>query len=87
MVYVPKNLSLVNQGMVGPKRWVYVDTGTTHETNYGDVGFFSDAKDRGMDTGDRVEIFERAGKTWVLGAMTTVQDTGATSGTFLGDTG
>ena len=87
MVYVPKNLSLAHQHIAGQKSWVYKDTGTSHESNYGDVGFFSDAKDRGMDTGDRVDIFETAGKTWVLGAMTTVQDTGNSSGTFLVDTG
>lgn len=87
MVYVPKNLSLRDQSIAGVKEWIYKDTGTSHESNYGDAGFFSDAKDRGMDTGDMVSIYQTAAKIWTRGAMSVVQDTGSTSGTWLGDTG
>jgi len=87
MAYVGKNFNLLSQAIVSGKTWVYVDTGTDDSANYANDGYFEDAKDRGVDTGDRVEIYETASKVWQSGFMTTVQDTGNTQGTWVNDTG
>ena len=87
MAYAPKNFNLLSQSIVSGKTWVYVDTGTDNSADYGNVGYFVDAKDKGCDTGDRVEIYETASKVWQSGFMTTVQDTGKTQGTWVNDTG
>lgn len=76
-------LTLISQPIAGKKRWAYTDTGAI-----GDIvevaGFFANAKDMGMDTGDFVEIHATdGGLTKVVrgAAMQSVQDTGTTQGT------
>lgn len=87
MAYATKNFNLLSQAITVAKTWVYVDTGTDDSASYANVGYFADAKDKGVDTGDRVEIYETASKVWQSGFMTTVQDTGSSQGTWVNDTG
>jgi hypothetical protein len=91
--YNKNRLSLVSQAIAGPKGWVYTDTGAIADI-VEVAGFFANAKDMGMDTGDFVEIRANDGfltKVVRGAAMLTVQDTGATQGTVglsvvIGDT-
>lgn len=87
MPYTSKNLNLTTQGIVGPKSWVYLDTGDDESANYAVAGFFSDAKDKGVSVGDQVSIYEAASAVWQSGHMSAVQDTGGTTGTWTNDTG
>jgi len=96
-VYSKDRLRLVSQGIVGGKVWYYDDTGLN--TAVGDVaGFFSNAGDMGVDTGDLLIIQARGGGAGTANAQihtaafTATQDTGATQGatgpvTLIGDTG
>lgn len=91
--YSKQRLTLVHQPIAGPKTWSYWDTGAI-----GDIsevaGFFANAKDMGMDTGDFVFIRANDGAATDVvrgAAMSVVQDTGATQGTVglsvvIGDT-
>ena len=87
MGYDAKNLTLCGQAMAGPKKWVYYDTGGEAVSVYEGAGYFTDAKDRGVDTGDRIEVWNKASDIIYCGRFTAVQDTGATSGTVTLDTG
>jgi hypothetical protein len=88
MGYDKKSFSLISQGIAKHQVWQYVDTGGEADASvYAANGYFTDAKDRGVDTGDRVIVYDAVGKEWHNGFMTTVQDTGATSGTWVKDTG
>jgi len=88
MGYDKAKFTLARQGIVGPSHWVYVDTGgETDTSSYAAAGYFTDAKDRGVKVNDRVEVTNKVTNKWHLGTMTVVQDTGATQGTWVKDTG
>lgn len=91
--FVKNNLKLVNQGIVGGKIWHYTDTGAIGDIQ--DVaGYFTQAGDMGVDSGDLIFISPNNGNTNRLvygAAFAPVQDTGATQGTvgpgvLVGDT-
>jgi hypothetical protein len=89
--YSKDKLKLITQGITGGKIWDYNDTGTVLDV----AGFFANAGDMGVDSGDL--IFSRGGGvTKVVRSAAFapgyVQDTGATQGTtgpgtLVGDTG
>ena len=92
--FVKNNLRLVSQGITGGKQWDYTDTGAIADV--ADVeGYFANASECGMDTGDLVLIHANDGAgTRVVrsAALFKVQDTGSTQGgvgpsTLIGDTG
>lgn len=87
MGYDASKLTLCGQAMAGPKKWDYYDTGGESVATYEGAGYFTDAKNRGVDTGDRIEIYDNSAKKVYSGRFTGVQDTGATSGTVTLDTG
>lgn len=87
MGYDAGKLTLCGQAMAGPKKWVYHDTGGEAVSVYEGAGYFTDAKNRGVDTGDAIEVWNGASNIVYHGRFTTVQDTGATSGTVTLDTG
>lgn len=92
--FVKNNLALVSQGITGHKVWDYADTGSIGDV--ADVlGYFTNAGECGVDTGDLIFIRANNGYTnrivWSA-AFSIVQDTGATQGsvgpsTVVGDTG
>lgn len=88
------NLALVSQGITGHKNWSYTDTGAIADV--ADVaGYFANASECGVDTGDFIQIRANNGYTNHLvwgAAFSIVQDTGASQGTVgpatvIGDTG
>lgn len=88
--YSKDKLKLVSQGITGGKIWSYADTGTVLDQ----AGFFANAGDMGVDSGDLILAGGLAGTTRVIkaAAFAPVQDTGATQGTtgpgtLIGDTG
>lgn len=88
--YSKDKLRLISQGVTGGKVWSYTDTGTVADT----AGFFANAGDMGVDSGDLILVGGLAGTSRrVYGAaFAPVQDTGATQGTtgpatLIGDTG
>ena len=88
--YSKDKLKLISQGITGGKIWNYTDTGTVLDS----AGFFANAGDMGVDSGDLVIAGGLAGTTRILksAAFAPVQDTGATQGTtgpgtLIGDTG
>lgn len=92
--YSKDRLKLVSQGITGGKIWHYTDTGAIADV--ADVeGFFTNASDMGVDTGDLLLISATDGvltKVVRGAAFFKMQDTGATQGgvgpsTLLGDTG
>jgi hypothetical protein len=87
MAYDSKNLDLVAQGIAQRQEWRYLDTGGETAAGYMAAGFFTDVKDKGVDTGDVCVIYNKAGGKVYTGYFVTVQDTGATSGTWKRDTG
>ena len=88
MGYDTKSFNLTSMGIASAKQWIYVDTGGEADASvYAAAGYFTDAKDKGVDTGDRVSILDVVKSAWQTGTMTTVQDTGATQGTWTNDTG
>ena len=92
--YSKDRLKLVSQGITGGKIWHYSDTGAIADVADVD-GFFTNAGDMGVDTGDLLYIAANDGQvTQVVraAAFYSVQDTGATQGgvgpsTLVGDTG
>jgi hypothetical protein len=87
MGYDSSKFNLNSQGIAQNQRWVYEDTGGESVAGYSAAGFFADAKAKGVDTGDVVEIRDVAGAKLYQGYMHTVQDTGATTGSWKRDTG
>jgi hypothetical protein len=87
MGYDNKKLHLCGQPMAGPKKWVYYDTGGEAVSVYEGAGYFADAKQYGVDTGDYIEVWNKASNIIYKGRFTTLQDTGATTGTVTLDTG
>jgi hypothetical protein len=88
--YDKNKLKLVSQGIVGGKIWSYTDTGTVLDV----AGFFANASDMGVDSGDLILAGGLAGTTRIIrsAAFAPVQDTGSTQGTtgpgsLIGDTG
>jgi len=91
--FVKNNLALVSQGITGHKVWDYYDTGAIADVQ--DVaGYFTNAGECGVDSGDLIFIHANNGYTNRLvygAAFAPVQDTGATQGTvgpgvLIGDT-
>jgi hypothetical protein len=91
--FVKNNLRLISQGVTGGKLWDYTDTGAIGDIQ--DVnGYFAQAGDMGVDSGDLIFIHANNGYTnrIVYGTgFQPVQDTGATQGsvgggTVIGDT-
>lgn len=87
MGYDASQLTLRSQAIAGPKEWTYYDTGGETSDVYEGAGYFTDAKYRGVDTGDQVNIIDMANKKIYRARFTTVQDTGNTTGTATLDTG
>lgn len=87
MSYDKEKLNLISQGITKPKYWDYEDTGGESVAAFTGSGWFADAKDRGVDTGDLIVIRDRANTIQYEGYFSVVQDTGATSGTVVLDTG
>ena len=87
MGYDAGKLELITQAIAGRKTWQYEDTGGEAITVYQGAGYFTDAKQRGVDTGDPIQIIDAANKITWRGHFITVQDTGATTGTVRLDTG
>lgn len=92
--YSKDRLKLTSQAIVGGKIWHYHDTGAIGDV--ADVaGFFANAGDMGVDSGDLIFISANNGYTNRMvfgGAFGPVQDTGASQGTIgpsvtVGDTG
>lgn len=88
--YSKDKLKLISQGITGGKVWSYTDTGTVLDS----AGFFANAADMGVDSGDLILAGGLAGTTRIIksAAFAPVQDTGATQGTtgpgtLIGDTG
>lgn len=81
MGYDPSKLTLLSQSIAGKKQYVYDDTGGETTATYQGTGWFTDAKDRGADTGDLVKIYDKANAESYDGVFITVQDTGDTQGT------
>jgi hypothetical protein len=88
--YSKDKMKLISQGLVGGKIWSYTDTGTVLDV----AGFFANAGDMGVDSGDLIFAGGLAGTTRTIksAAFAPVQDTGATQGTtgpatLVGDTG
>ena len=84
MAYKTAKLNLVGQAVAGRREWLYSDTGSTVANAVG-AGFFADAKDKGVKTDDRLTVIDELTNITVTGLMA-VQDTGATTGTFVQDT-
>jgi hypothetical protein len=87
MGYDNGKLYLVQQAIAGPKQWLYHDTGGESVVTYEGAGYFANAKDMGVDTGDYIHIRDDANDYVYSGRFTTVQDTGDTQGTVTLDTG
>ena len=85
MTYKTAKLNLNGQAIVGSADWVYSDTGMT-VANAVAAGAFTDAGDKGMKVGDRLDFRDNNTGIRVTGRMTVVQSTGATQGTFVQDT-
>jgi len=91
--YDKNRLMLVAQGITGGKTWHYYDTGAIADIV--DVaGYFTNAGDMGVDSGDFILIHANNGYTNRLvygSSFAPMQDTGATQGTvgpqtLVGDT-
>ena len=87
MTYDVGKLNLQSQPLSGPKQWHYEDTGGESAATYAGAGWFTDAKDRGVDTGDLLQIFDRKNSAVYNGYFSVIQDTGNTQGTAVLDTG
>ncbi len=93
--YSKDRMRLIAQGITGGKIWYYDDTGAM-STVADTAGFFQDAGDMGVDTGDLV-FMQASGATndkrvQAASFAAGTQDTGATQGnvgpsTLIGDTG
>lgn len=86
MGYDSSRFNLVAQGIASAQTWHYDDTGGESGATYQGAGWFSDAKNKGVDTGDLVTVKNLAANQVYWGSFTTVQDTGATQGTVTFDT-
>jgi hypothetical protein len=84
--YHPNKLALVGQGIARHRNWVYADTGSTLE-DMDAAGYFTDAGDKGAEVGDTIDCRDLTVGNNAKGRFTVVQDTGATQGTIVLDTG
>jgi hypothetical protein len=92
--FVKNNMKLISQGVTGFKIWHYSDTGVITDI-VDTAGYFTLAKQMGVDTGDLVMISASDGtatKSIRSAGFSIVQDTGETTGTvgpatMIGDTG
>ena len=87
MTYDSKKLTLLSQAVAGFKEWVYYDTGGESVATYTGSGWFADAKDHGVDTGDSIDLIDATNGIRYQGRFSVVQDTGETQGTVALDTG
>ena len=86
MGYDSSKLNLNAQGIKGARIWDYEDTGGETGAVFQGAGWFTDAKDKGADTGDRVVVRDIANNQIYQGYFSAIQDTGATQGTVTFDT-
>jgi len=87
MSYKKDNLLLLTQGVGGRGHlWSYQDTGNTVGDMVGG-GFFANAGDMGAVVGDQIFYTDLTNANSDRGKFTVVQDTGATQGTIIADTG
>ncbi len=86
MGYDTSKFNLVAQGIAKAQRWDYEDTGGETATAFAANGFFADAKDKGVDTGDPVLIRDLANAIQYEARFSAIQDTGS-QGTVVLDTG
>ena len=91
MVYSSKNLNLVGQGIARVRNWDFLDSGGTAVATLVGAGWFEDAGDKGAEVGDRILVRNISatndGPIQYEGRFTVIQDTGATQGTIVLDTG
>lgn len=86
MGYDSSRLNLISQGIARNKLWDYEDTGGESGSTFVGAGWFTDAKDKGVDTGDHIVIRDLTNHQIYQGYFSTVQDTGNTQGTVTFDT-
>lgn len=86
MTYDPSKLQLLSQPIAGAKEWRYTDTGGESAATYAGSGWFTDAKDKGVDTGDAILVQDATNNQFYRGYFSAVQDTGDTQGTVTFDT-
>lgn len=87
MAYDAGKLSLASQNIAGPKQWVYDDSGGESLATYAGSGWFTDAGSKGADVDDPITLIDRTNHITYRGRFSAVQDTGATQGTVVLDTG
>lgn len=87
MGYDASKLSLVTQGIARHRYWDYEDTGGETVATYVGAGWFSDAGDKGAKVGDRLLVRDLKGTIQYEARFSAVQDTGASQGTIVLDTG
>lgn len=87
MGYDPSKLTLASQSIAGIRHWQYVDTGGEAVSVYEGAGYFTDAKSRGVDTGDSIQVYNKSSNIVYNGRFTAMQDTGSSTGTVTLDTG
>lgn len=87
MAYDSNKFNLMSQSIAGPRRWDYEDTGGETVAVYVGAGWFADAKDHGVDTGDHIIVRDRKNTIQYEAYFSAVQSTGATQGTIVLDTG
>ncbi len=89
MGYDSSKFGLKGQGIARFAEWVYEDTGGESASGYQAAGFFGDAKEHGVDTGDSIVVVDLANTVVWRGHFITVDgtDTGDSQGTIRLDTG
>jgi hypothetical protein len=88
MGYDSSRLNLVSQGIAQARQWDYEDTGGETVAVFTGASWFSDAKDKGVDTGDFINIRDRTNTIQYEAYFAIIYDTGTTKGgTVVLDTG
>ncbi len=91
MVYRSGQLNLVTQGIARVRQWDYHDTGGDAVATWLGNGWFQDAGDKGVEVGDLLRFRNTSaaadGPIQYHSFFTIIQDTGATQGTVVLDTG
>lgn len=86
MTYDPSKLVLLSQPIAGHKEWRYDDTGGESAATFAGAGWFTDAKNKGVDTGDTILVHDKTNHQFYRGYFSSIQDTGNTQGTVTFDT-
>lgn len=87
MSYDSSGLNLIAQGIAAARHWDYADTGGETVAVYTGNGWFSDAGKKGAQVGDFIRIRDLKNTIQYEARFSAVQDTGATQGTVVLDTG